>query len=102
MYTFSLDVKSTTEGTVYLMNNGSILYKHGVLDETGLAYATFQDNLLVNGWGVLDVVSGYEKGGHTDPQIMYAAGFLEGALTYRYIYSCCVVICKYICQSSID
>ena len=73
----------TTSATAYYYN-GQIVYKPNVLDvANGVAYASFKDGLLVNGWGVLDVVSGYTSQKIDDRQTMYAAGFLEGALTYR-------------------
>ena len=51
--------------------------------ENGAAYALFRDGLLINGWGVFDVVSGYGSASQDDRQKMYSAGFLEGALTYK-------------------
>lgn len=76
---------NVTNGTIYLLSDGSMQYKANAIDESGLAYATFKDGLHVNGWGVLDIVSGYSSGQQKDSQTMFAAGFLEGALTYRCI-----------------
>ena len=74
---------SMTSATAYYQN-AQLVYKPNVLDvANGVAYASFKDGLLVNGWGVLDVVSGYTSQKIDDRQTMYAAGFLEGALTYR-------------------
>ena len=75
-------------GTVYLSKDGKMQYKANVVDKKGFAYATFKDGLMYNGWGVLDVVSGYNSSNGADSDVMFAAGFLEGALTYRYIDKC--------------
>jgi hypothetical protein len=44
------------------------------------AVGVFNDTLMETGWGILDIISGHGKPAN-DIDIMYAAGFLEGALT---------------------
>ena len=81
---FIADIQATSATAYY--QNGQIVYKPNVLDvANGVAYASFKDGLLGNGWGVLDVVSGYTSQKIDDRQTMYAAGFLEGALTFRLV-----------------
>ncbi|XP_067938292.1 phospholipase B-like 1 [Watersipora subatra] len=73
-----------TTASLYQLNS-SFAVEMGVLDKKAFTYATFKDGLLINGWGVLDIVSG--NGAGTDLQTMFAAGYLEGALTYKHIYN---------------
>ena len=49
----------------------------GVLDQTAIAYGTFDDTLNSTGWGVLDIV-GQEISGLSIDQAFYATGILEG------------------------
>lgn len=60
-------------------------FKPDVLDiEKATSFGTFDDSLLTTGWGILDISAGnapLEE--HSNDDIMYAAGFLEGALTAR-------------------
>ena len=59
-------------------------YEPGVVDPSGTGYALFTDSLLSTGWGVLDVKVGYgDDSDLDDMDKMFAAGFLEGALTYK-------------------
>lgn len=69
------------EGTVYI-EKGVAKFVAGKLDKSGAAYAVFNNTLFTNGWGVLDIKAGY---GNLikNKEIMYAAGFVEGALTAR-------------------
>ena len=58
--------------------------KFDVVDEAeGLCVGTFADGLEVDGWGVLRVKT---SGNFHDMDQMYAAGFVEGALTAKRIY----------------
>ena len=68
-------------GTVYI-DSGSARFVAGKLDKNGAAYGTYQDTLMVSGWDILDIKSGYGKA-LTDDTIMYAAGYLEGAFTAK-------------------
>jgi hypothetical protein len=61
--------------------------KEGVLDkENGVAYGSFMDNIESTGWSNLDIRSGYGSNSVDDVTIMYAAGYLEGALTAKRLY----------------
>lgn len=72
-----------TNATLYY-HAGKYVYKPGEIDaKNGVAHAIFKDGLMTNGWGVLDVVSGYGAESADDEKTMYAAGFLEGSLTYK-------------------
>lgn len=53
----------------------------GILDDNGAAYGTFEEGLLTTGWGVLNIKAGYGKGATTEVDMMFAAGYLEAALT---------------------
>lgn len=61
-------------------------FKRNILDYPhSTAVATYNDTLMETGWGILDVVAG--KGDPADDvDIMYAAGYIEGALTASRIY----------------
>lgn len=73
--------------------NGSVYYtagkyhiEFGVLDiDNGVAYGIYEDTLQTTGWGKLDIVSGTGSKKYSDETIMFAAGYLEGALTARRI-----------------
>ena len=72
---------SEIQATFYF-KNGKPVIKTGVLDESnGVAVATYNDTMEQTGWGILNIKSGYGKKKVSDRNIMYAAGFLEGALT---------------------
>lgn len=79
-------VSDETNGTVYLVN-GSPMFKPGIVDRrNGVAYGLFTDGLLLNGWGVLDIKSGYSSdfgSNYADADVTMAAGYLEGALTWK-------------------
>lgn len=67
-------------GTVYY-TDGKYHIEFGVLDkENGVAYGTYDDALITTGWGELNIASG-STGSYSDQTIMFAAGYLEGALT---------------------
>ena len=65
------------------MKDGNLIYTPGILDKEGVAYASFKDGLLETGWGVLDIKAGYSRDTISDERVMFTAGFLEGALTYK-------------------
>ncbi|XP_015778026.1 PREDICTED: phospholipase-B 81-like isoform X2 [Acropora digitifera] len=72
-------------GTVYY-TAGKYRIAFGVLDvDHGVAYGIYQDSIQTNGWGKLDIVSGTGAAKYSDQTIMYAAGYLEGALTAKRI-----------------
>lgn len=58
--------------------------REGVKDASGVAWASFEDGLLDNGWGVLNVRSNAD---FEDEDQAYAAGLLEGFLTAAAIHS---------------
>ncbi|KJE97432.1 hypothetical protein CAOG_09069 [Capsaspora owczarzaki ATCC 30864] len=70
------------QATVYI-KNGQASLSMGVLDPSGAAYGTFEDGLMTTGWGVFEVKT---NSAFKDAEQLYAAGFLEGALTYNRIY----------------
>jgi len=72
-----------TNGTVYISGTKAT-FVQGVLDDNGAAYGTFDDGLLTTGWGVLDIKAGYGKGAASEEDMMFAAGYLEAALTQGY------------------
>ncbi|TRY88416.1 hypothetical protein DNTS_018317 [Danionella cerebrum] len=53
----------------------------GKLDPRADAYGFFQDTLMDEGWGVLEVRAGYGSTPRLDNITMFTAGFLEGFLT---------------------
>ncbi|GFO31413.1 phospholipase b-like [Plakobranchus ocellatus] len=71
-------------GSVYC-EKVSCKFKESVLDkEKATAYGTFNDTLLVTGWGILDIVAGTSlQHGQTNTDIMFAAGFIEGVFTAK-------------------
>ena len=83
LFFVSILIAISETGTVY-WSKGKAQFKSGVLDKTsGAAYGTYKDMLTTTGWAVMDI-----KAGHgvqfSDDVTMYAAGFLEGALSARY------------------
>ncbi|KAH9489509.1 Phospholipase B-like 1 [Bulinus truncatus] len=76
-----------TSGSVYC-NNQNCSFKSDFLDwEKADAVITFNDSLLLTGWGILDIAAGYGDKLQTDIQIMFAAGFAEGILTAEHMES---------------
>ncbi|GFO31459.1 phospholipase b-like 1 [Plakobranchus ocellatus] len=65
----------------------SCKFKKDELDrQKATAYGTFNDTLLVSGWGVLDIYAGdVPQRGQTNKDIMFGAGFLEGVFTAQHI-----------------
>ena len=51
--------------------------------EDGFIYKRLLYNLSIFRWGKLDIVSGSEQHSYSDQTIMFAAGYLEGALTAK-------------------
>ncbi|XP_072044453.1 phospholipase B-like 1 [Amphiura filiformis] len=77
---------SATQATFYFQNDKPHL-EVGVLDQVGgVAVATFNDSIEETGWSVLNIKSGYGDKKSKDTDILYAAGYLEGALTAKRIY----------------
>jgi hypothetical protein len=73
--------------TVYVNDNGTFSLKEGVLDKgNGIAYGSFVDTINETGWSQLNIRSGYGNDQHRDSALMYAAGYLEGAITAERIY----------------
>ncbi|GFO04648.1 phospholipase b-like [Plakobranchus ocellatus] len=66
-------------------------FKDGVLDfESATAVAAFNDTLLIQGWGILDIKAGYEhpcslEERPDDGDIVFGAGYAEGILTAHQI-----------------
>eukprot|EP00941_MAST-03F_sp_MAST-3F-sp1_P001743 g1743.t1 len=63
-------------------------YKNGTISRTrdskeGLAWASFKDSLLKNGWGELTIQTSKTQG--NDTAQYYAAGYIEGMLTAKHI-----------------
>ncbi|RUS74914.1 hypothetical protein EGW08_017330 [Elysia chlorotica] len=72
-------------GSVYCTET-SCMYKDSILDkEKATAYATFNNTLLVTGWGVLDVVAGHGAKFYSNKEVMFAAGFIEGVFTAKHM-----------------
>ncbi|XP_067030822.1 phospholipase B-like 1 isoform X2 [Acropora muricata] len=80
------DIDYSMNGTVYY-TAGKYRIAFGVLDvDHGVAYGVYQDAIQTNGWGKLDIVSGTGSAAkYSDQTIMFAAGYLEGALTAKRI-----------------
>ncbi|KAG7275524.1 LOW QUALITY PROTEIN: hypothetical protein CRUP_032567 [Coryphaenoides rupestris] len=53
----------------------------------GAAYGFYNDTLLLTGWGVLEVRAGYGDTGQDDETTCFLAGYLEGFLTARQMFS---------------
>ncbi|XP_070580330.1 phospholipase B-like 1 [Ptychodera flava] len=73
-----------TEGSVTFIGKTPVL--KWKIDTSSSAYGTYNDTLATTGWGVLDIKAGYGEIPADDMKAMYAAGFLEGALTAERIY----------------
>ena len=59
-------------------------WKIGVLDPNALAYGVYNDTTEETGWGILNITAGHAGGfDHSDADIMFSAGFLEGLLTQK-------------------
>ncbi|CAG5124849.1 unnamed protein product [Candidula unifasciata] len=75
---------SYQEGSVYCQGR-SCKFVAGVLDwNRATAVGSFNETILSTGWGILDISAGQARlPDQTDVGIMFAAGYLEGALTAR-------------------
>lgn len=67
--------------TVYYVNH-TFVFTPGVKDASGIAYGTWTDDVLVTGWGTLELSTNAQ---YHDKDQMYAAGYLEGAATAQRI-----------------
>uniref|UniRef100_A0ABM0MB20 Phospholipase B-like n=1 Tax=Saccoglossus kowalevskii TaxID=10224 RepID=A0ABM0MB20_SACKO len=74
-----------TTGSVSIIDGHAVL-KRDRLDKSSTAYGTYNDTMYTTGWGVFNVKAGYSKSDMKDTDVMYAAGYLEGALTAERIY----------------
>ncbi|XP_077979884.1 phospholipase B-like 1 [Glandiceps talaboti] len=87
-----LVIAIAASGVSASFSEGSISMIHGKaelkwsLDKSATAYGTYNDTLESTGWGVLNIKAGYEDQKVSDNEAMYAAGYLEGALTAKRIY----------------
>ncbi|KXJ12240.1 Phospholipase B [Exaiptasia diaphana] len=79
--------QSSMDATVYINQlSGAYSIKFGVIDkENGVAYGTYDDKIIKNGWGELNIVAGSGQKPYSDIVKMHAAGYLEGALTAKRI-----------------
>eukprot|EP00753_Platysulcus_tardus_P015584 PLAT5104.1.p1 GENE.PLAT5104.1~~PLAT5104.1.p1 ORF type:complete len:554 (+),score=259.67 PLAT5104.1:12-1673(+) len=75
----------TSYGTVYVSSAGHYRFVAGTADKAGVAYGSFQDPdaHVTSNFGQLHVAT---NASFPDEQQMYAAGFLEGALTQTRIF----------------
>lgn len=71
--------EASNVASVY-MTNGKASFLNGQIDKSAAAYGSYNDTMSTTGWGVLDVRAGFGKN-TSNRDLMYAAGFLEGALT---------------------
>ncbi|XP_064627563.1 phospholipase B-like 1 isoform X2 [Lineus longissimus] len=70
--------------TVYMKNGvWSLTAKEGIIDKKyGMAYGMYDESYMATGWDVLNIKVGYAlNGSHTDQELMYAAGYIEGYIT---------------------
>ncbi|XP_076075549.1 phospholipase B-like 1 [Mytilus galloprovincialis] len=82
---YSVSCGEYNYGSVYCSAK-KCTYKKGVLDYShSTAVGVYNDTLMETGWGILDIISGNGKPAD-DIDIMYAAGYIEGALTAPRIY----------------
>lgn len=65
------------------VESGQPHLKLGGMNKSAAAYGYFNDTLLESGWSVLEVHLG--NSANSDNEKIYAAGFLEGALTARQV-----------------
>jgi hypothetical protein len=71
------------EGSVYMVA-GKATFKAGKMDKSAAAYGFYNNTLSGTGWGVLEIKAGY-GGLEKNNDLLYAAGYLEGALTATYV-----------------
>ncbi|XP_065837350.1 phospholipase B-like 1 [Oscarella lobularis] len=73
--------------TVLYDSLGHPTLKLNVIDKSGAAYGLFSDEIETTGWGQLQITAGYGSNKiYSDTQLMFAAGYLESALTAKRIY----------------
>ncbi|KAL4658050.1 phospholipase B-like 1 [Arapaima gigas] len=68
-------------------NYKNVLLKDGVLEKKGDAYGFFNETLSKTGWGVLEVRAGYGETPRPDELTYFLAGYLEGYLTAKQMFS---------------
>lgn len=73
------------EATVYIdPATRAVSVKLGTMDKiNGTAYGFYNNTLNQTGWGILEVTARCSACENKD--VMYAAGYLEGILTARYV-----------------
>ena len=80
------DYPAGGNGTVYLTND-KYSFVPGVLDKSGVAYATFTDMAAATeSGGAFGSLSITTNPAYNDSVQGFAAGFVEGSLTYARIY----------------
>jgi len=74
------------QGTVYInVTTGAAEFVPDLLDrDNGAAYGYYNNSINETGWAVLEIKTTLDDS-VDNKQKMYAAGFLEGVLTARYI-----------------
>ncbi|KAM9425887.1 phospholipase B-like 1 [Pholidichthys leucotaenia] len=65
----------------------SVILKEGVMETAGGAYGYFNDSLLLSGWGILEISAGHGGAQQEDEITFFLAGYLEGYLTARQMFS---------------
>ncbi|ELU08391.1 hypothetical protein CAPTEDRAFT_181876 [Capitella teleta] len=68
------------QGSVSISDSGKVVYHADVFVPNATAHGFFNETLNQTGWGILDIHAGYNAAA-SDPQMTYAAGFLEGRFT---------------------
>ncbi|KAK6171419.1 hypothetical protein SNE40_019612 [Patella caerulea] len=68
-------------GSAYCKNKACTFTADQVDMKGATAFGTYNDTLMENGWGILDIVAGNGNPRPADEDIMFAAGFLEGRFT---------------------
>ena len=77
-----------TTGTVYYNAASGFSLKMGVLDPTGVSWGSYTDmNGTASAFGQLSITTTSSSGAYNDTIQMFAAGYLEGALTMSRISS---------------
>jgi len=72
-----------TSATVYCNASKSCQIAFGKIDANGIAFGTFQEGLNTTGWGILTIETNAFQDEYDQ---MFAAGYLEGAITAGHIY----------------
>ncbi|CAE8600038.1 unnamed protein product, partial [Polarella glacialis] len=84
---------------VYEAADGSLSVRSGNPSHGAVAWGTFEDNLNVTGWGILDVET---SGSYSDQKQHLAAGMVEGYLTARHIHSAYVNALGYVFHGNVS